>query len=107
MIYATGYVVIIEEPTVKYRKKIKRKYYTLEFLDEERTETSLKIKYAYTAFLPKSYECRFLDDYTGKVKPFLERQMSKRIVRLQVTHLNYVSEEAIQKMNEKRSKRRK
>lgn len=102
MIYATGYVVIIEEPTVKFRKKINRKYYTLAFLEEERTDTSLKIKYAYTAFLPRNYECRFLDDYTGKVKPFLERQMSKRIVRLQVTHLNYVSEEAIRKMNGKK-----
>lgn len=102
MIYATGYVVIIEEPTVTYRKKIKRKYYTLTFMDEERTESSLKIKYAYTAFLPKSYECRFLDDYTGKVKPFLERQTSKRIVRLQVTHLNYVSEETILNMKGKK-----
>lgn len=102
MIYATGYVVIIEEPNVTFRKKIKRKYYTLNFLEEERSESSLKIKYAYTAFLPKSYECRFLEDYTGKVKPFLEKQLSKRIVRLQVTHLNYVSEEAMTKMNGKK-----
>lgn len=102
MIYATGYVVIIEEPNVTFRKKIKRKYYTLNFLEEERSESSLKMKYAYTAFLPRSYECRFLEDYTGKVKPFLEKQLSKRIVRLQVTHLNYVSEEAMNKMKGKK-----
>lgn len=98
MIYATGYAVIIENPDVTFRKKVKRKYFTLNFLEEERTATSLKVKYAFTAFLPKSYECRFLEDYTGKVKPFLEKQLSKRIVRLQVTHLNYVSEAAAEKL---------
>ncbi len=103
MIYATGYVTIIENPQVKLRKKYKRKYFSLEFLEEEKETSSVKVKYAYTAFLPRSYECRFLEDYTGKIKPFIERQVSKRVISLQVTHLNYVSEEAMRKL--KRNKR--
>lgn len=104
MIYATGYVTIIEASKVTRRKKVNRKYLTLAFLEEEETATVLKVKYAYTAFLPRSYECRFLEDYTGKIKPFIEKQLSKRVVSLQVTHLNYVSEETMQKL--KRNKRK-
>lgn len=103
MIYATGYVTFIEDPHVKLRKKIKRKYFTLEYLKKEQINATLKVTYAYTAFLPRSYECRFLEDYTGKIKPFIEQHTSKRVVSLQVTHLNYVSEQTMDQM--KRRKR--
>lgn len=89
----------------KQKTKYKRKTLTLEMLGEEQLEEALKIKYAFTAFLPKSYECRFLEDYTGKIKPFIEKQIKERIVSLQVTHLNYVSEQVMQSM--KKNRRRK
>lgn len=101
MIYATGYVTIAENPNARLRKKIKRKYLTLEYVEEETINDALKVKYAYTVFLPRSQECRFLEDYTGKIKPFIEQHASKRVVSLQVTHLNYVSEDTMRKMKRK------
>lgn len=103
MIYATGAVTIVEDAQVKLRKKITRKHLTLELVEEaERTATSITGRYTYTAFLPCSYECRFLEDYTGKIKPFIERKIAKRVVQLQVMHLNYVSEKAMQNMKPKK-----
>lgn len=98
MIYTTGYVTIIDRLEVKPRKKYNRKYLKLELLEEDRMESAVKVKYAFTAFLRRSYECRFLEDYTGKIKPFIEQQLSKRVVSLQVTHMNYVSEETARKI---------
>lgn len=70
---------------------------TLEFMEDVIDDASLKIRYRYTAFLPRSYECQTLEDYTGKIKPFIQKQVPSMIVSLQVTHLNYVSERAKRK----------
>lgn len=86
----------------KPRAKFNRKTLSLEILEKEQGVDILKVKYAFTAFLPRSFECRFLEDYTGKIKPFIEKQISERIVSLQVTHLNYVSEQAMQEIKKRK-----
>lgn len=103
MIYATGYITIIIDEHTKPRKKVNRKTLKLKMLEQEKGTKTVKIKYAFTAFLPRSYECRFLEDYTGKIKPFIEKQISERIVSLQVTHLNYVSEQAMRKIKNRKN----
>lgn len=103
MIYASGYVTFLMSPTERVQKRWNRKYFTLKWMGTEQTDQGLKVKYVYKAFLPRSYECRFLEDYTGKIKPFIEQHTSKRVVSLQVTHLNYVSEQTMDQM--KRRKR--
>lgn len=83
----------------RVQKRWNRKYFTLKWLNTEQTDQGLKVQYAYKAFLPRSYECRFLEDYTGKVKPFLEKSVKTSIVRLQVVGLDYISEQSIEKIN--------
>lgn len=102
MIYATGYITVITSVNMKSMTEFNSQNLSLEKLEEERGIETFKVKYAFTAFLPRSYECRFLEDYTGKIKPFIEKQISERIVSLQVTHLNYVSEQAMRKMKKKK-----
>ncbi|HLR10107.1 MAG TPA: hypothetical protein VK120_01840 [Sporosarcina sp.] len=96
MIYASGYVTFLISPTQRVQKRWNRKYFTLTWMGTEQTDQGLKIQYAYKAFLPRSYECRFLEDYTGKVKPFLEKHVKEHVVRLQVVGLEYISEQSIE-----------
>lgn len=42
----------------------------------------------YSVYLPVHYECKSLEDYTGKVYPFLVRFL-KNIVRTEVHNLSY------------------
>lgn len=102
MIYTTGYITMITSVNMKPMNDFNSRTLSLEKLEEERAGETFKVKYAFTAFLPRSYECRFLEDYTGKIKPFIEKQIPERIVSLQVTHLNYMSEQAMKKMNKKK-----
>ncbi|AOV07656.1 hypothetical protein BI350_08980 [Sporosarcina ureilytica] len=94
MIYTTGFVTLITNAKAKRMNNFKSNTLTLEFMEDVIDEASLKMKYRYTAFLPRSYECQTLEDYTGKIKPFIQSQIPSMIVSLQVIHLNYVSERA-------------
>lgn len=102
MIYVTGNVTILFPLEHKIRKRWKRKVFTLEFQSIEQQTNGQRVNYTYTAFIEKSRECRFLEDYIGKVKPFIESQTQATVARLQVKHLNYVSEETIQRLNLRR-----
>lgn len=95
MIYASGYVSFLISPTQAIQKRWNRKYFTLKWMATEQTDQGLKVKYAYKVFLRRSYECRFVEDYTGKVKPFLERHVKEHVVWLQVVGLDYISEQSI------------
>lgn len=94
MIYSTGFVTVITSRKANRMASFKSATLSLEIEEEELDHSSLKIKYRYTAFLPRSYECQSLEDYTGKIKPFIQKQIPNMIISLQVTHLNYVSERA-------------
>lgn len=103
MIYASGVVTFLAgQKEVSKIKKFKSKWITLEVKKEVHLpDASGKLICDFTAILPKSYECRSLEDYTGKVKPFLQQEVGSIIVSVQVSHLNYLSERAILKMRKR------
>lgn len=43
----------------------------------------------YSVYLPVHYECRSLEDYTGKVYPFLVHFLKRNIIRTEVHNLTY------------------
>ena len=103
MIYASGVVTFWANPKeAKKFKKFKRKTMTLELIEDAYPSDSNpitgKISCKYTAFIPRSYECKSLEDYTGKIKPHLQKSIKHTIVSVQVSHLNYLSEQAMNKM---------
>lgn len=44
----------------------------------------------YTASLYEDYNCKSLEDYNGKVKPLLQKQINCLIFRVEVHYLRYM-----------------
>lgn len=102
MIYTSGLVTILDKSDKPFTiQRNKRKFITLKKADNTLNEEG-KVSYRFTAILPRSYECYSLEDYTGKIKPFLQDAIGRVIVSVHVTHLNYLSKQAITKLYEKR-----
>jgi hypothetical protein len=97
MIYASGVVTFLTNNKKFTSKKLKRKTIALEVIEEILAEDDLpgKTICKYVALLPRSYECKSLEDYTGRVKPFLQKSISNVIVSVQVSHLNYANDHAV------------
>ena len=93
MIYASGVVTFLSTNKKVTRKKYKSRTIALEFIEEIHSvdDSTSKTICKYVALLPRSYECRYLEDYTGKVKPYLQKFIDTPIVSVQVSHLNYAS----------------
>ena len=92
MIYASGVVTFLSSNKKFKRKKNKSRTIALEFIEEIHSiDSSSKTICKYVALLPRSYECRYLEDYTGRVKPFLQKLIDTPILSVQVSHLNYAS----------------
>ena len=91
MIYASGVVTFLSTNKKVPRKKSRT--IALEFIEEIHSvdDSTSKTICKYVALLPRSYECRYLEDYTGKVKPYLQKLIDSPIVSVQVSHLNYAS----------------
>ena len=107
MIYASGIVTFLSNGgNSKTLKKIKRKTITLTIVEEifsvDDNDLTSKIRCSFTAILPRSYECKSLEDYTGKIKPFLEKSVHHTVISVQVSHLNYLSYQAIESMKKRR-----
>lgn len=96
MIYASGVVTFLSSKKKFTRKKNKSRTIALEVIEEIHSvdNSPSKTICKYVALLPRSYECRYLEDYTGKVKPFLQKLIDTPIVSVQVSHLNYASDHA-------------
>ena len=89
MIYASGVVTFLSSNKKFTRKKNKSRTIALEFIEEIHSvdNSASKTVCKYVALLPRSYECRSLEDYTGRVKPFLQKLIDTPIVSVQVSHL--------------------
>ena len=104
MIYASGVVsfLLMPKPIIK----MKRKYITLEVIEgyysEVNGDSTRKIACKFTAILPKNFKCRSLEDYTGSIKPFIEKETRNVIVSVEVSHLNYLSSRAMDSLTGKR-----
>ncbi|WP_172369542.1 hypothetical protein [Sporosarcina jiandibaonis] len=97
MIYASGVVTFLSTNKKFNSKKYKRRTIALEVIREIPSEDDApgKTVCKYVALLPRSYECKSLEDYTGKIKPFLQKSIDNIIVTVQVSHLNYASDRAV------------
>ena len=101
MIYASGVVTFLSNNKKFTSKKFKSRTIALEFIEEIHSEdvSTSKTICKYVALLPRSYECRSLEDYTGRVKPFLQKSIDTPVVSVQVSHLNYASYHAVATLN--------
>lgn len=107
MIYASGVVTFLANPKeVNKFKKFKRKTITLEIIENDfpsdNNNPIRRISCRFTAFLPSSFECKSLEDYTGKIKPHLQKSIKHTIVSVHVSHLNYLSEQAMDRIKKNR-----
>lgn len=97
MIYASGVVSFLSNNR-DFKSIVNRKNKNISLEVRERStsqEENDKISCKFTALLPRSYECKTLEDYTGKIKPFLQQAIRTTIVSVEVSHLNYASSRAI------------
>lgn len=85
---------------------MKRKHITLNVIKGYYSEDSLnstrKVACKFTAILPKSYDCRSLEDYTGRIKPFIQKETNNIITSVEISHLNYLSSQAMDSLTGKR-----
>jgi hypothetical protein len=97
MIYASGVVTFLSNNKKFNSRKFKGRTIALEVIEEmpPKNGSTGKTICKYVALLPRSYECKSLEDYTGRVKPFLQKSISNVIVSVQVSHLNYASDHAV------------
>lgn len=100
MIYASGVVtLLLNNKASDSIKKLKSRTVSLEVIEEitpaDSNGSTGKIICKYTAILPRSFECKTLEDYTGKIKPFLQKSIDNVIISVQVSHLNYASAKVI------------
>ena len=97
MIYAQGVISFLAKdilPTSTTYLKNNRLHLEIVEIAERHSATggaqSLEITCRYTAFLREDYNCKSLEDYNGKVKPFLQEQIGCLIFRVEVHYLNYM-----------------
>lgn len=96
MIYVKGIVSFLATdpvPKSKNYKKNKRVHIQIMNVNERNTvegAQSLELTCNFTAYLNEDYTCKSLEDYNGKVKPFLQQQLKTLIYRVEVHYLNYV-----------------
>lgn len=97
MIYAEGIISFLSKDIVPTSNTyMKNDLVHMEIIEiTERYSTtnrtkSLEITCRYTASLNENYECKSLEDYNGKVKPFLQKQIDHLIYRVEVHYLNYM-----------------
>ena len=97
MIYAEGIISFLSKdivPTSKvYLKNNRVHMKIIEVAERHSTASStqsFEITCRYTASLNEEYDCRSLEDYNGKVKPFLQKQIDCLIFRVEVHYLRYM-----------------
>ena len=100
MIYARGVVSFLSNNMDPLSiVKLNKKKITLEVIRKIPLGDSSgligKITCKFIVMLPRSYECKSLEDYTGKVKPFLQEFIKNVITSVEISHLNYSSSQAI------------
>ena len=106
MIYASGVVTFLSNNKKLTRKAFNSRTIALEFIEEIHSmdDSTSKTICKYVVLLPRSYECKTLEDYTGKIKPFLQKSIETPIVSVQVSHLNYASYHAKASFNKNTTK---
>lgn len=96
MIYAQGVVSFLSKDTIPtsttYLKNNRVHMEIVEIAERNPTAggpSAFEITCRYTASLYENYACKSLEDYNGKVKPFLQEQIDCLIFRVEVHYLRY------------------
>lgn len=102
MIYASGVVTFLSNNKKFTRKKSRTIALEVIEVTQSVDDSVAKTICKYVVLLPRSYECKTLEDYTGKIKPFLQKSIDTPIVSVQVSHLNYASYHAKASISKKK-----
>ncbi len=96
MIYAQGIVSFLSKDSVPTSNTyLKNNRVHLEITETAKRHSTagrsqtLEITCRYRASLNEDYTCRSLEDYNGKVKPFLQKHIDGLIYRVEVHYLRY------------------
>jgi len=96
MIFTTGIVSFLSndlKPTVKIVKKSRTIRLEIiersEVFSKSKQKNITKITCKYAALLIEDWECKSINDYIGKVKPFLENHIKGTITSVEVEQLQY------------------
>lgn len=98
MIYAQGIVSflsknIVSTTSTTYLKNARVHIEIIEITERHSAAGGpqiFEVTCRYTASLYEDYACRSLEDYNGKVKPFLQRQLDCLVLRVEIHYLRYV-----------------
>lgn len=97
MIYAQGVISFLSKDIIPTSTTyLKNNRVHMEIVEiAERNPTAdgpqaFEITCRYTASLYENYACKSLEDYNGKVKPFLQEQIDCLIFRVEVHYLRYM-----------------
>ena len=97
MIYVKGIISFLSNGKLpKSKIYMKNKFVSMKIIEiTERFSTteeeqSVVITCSFTVSMDEHYACKSLEDYNGKVKPFLEKYIKSLIYRVEIHHLNYL-----------------
>ncbi|MET3656762.1 MULTISPECIES: hypothetical protein [Sporosarcina] len=97
MIYVKGIVSFLSNSKLpKTKTYMKNKFVSMKIIEiTERYSTteeeqSVVITCSFTVSMDEDYVCKSLEDYNGKVKPFLQKHIKSLIYRVEIHHLNYL-----------------
>ena len=98
LIYASGVVSFLSKSTETIGKfNLENDIISMKVVEKNELRAKdlsgsvVKITCTFRAILPRSYECKSLEDYTGKIKPFLQKSLNNIIISVEIRHLNYSS----------------
>ncbi|WP_421102905.1 hypothetical protein ACOKXV_09195 [Sporosarcina psychrophila] len=97
MIYVKG-IISFQSFSKLPKSKIymKNKFVNMKIIEiTERFSTTEEEQYvvitcSFTVSMDEDYACKSLEDYNGKVKPFLQKYIKSLIYRVEIHHLNYL-----------------
>lgn len=97
MIYVKGIVSFLSNSRLpKSKIYMKNKFVSMKIIEiTERISTteeekSVVITCSFIVSMDEDYTCKSLEDYTGKVKPFLQKYIKSLIYRVEIHNLNYL-----------------
>ncbi|MBO0587380.1 hypothetical protein [Sporosarcina sp. E16_8] len=97
MIYVKGIVSFLSNSKLpKSKIYMKNKFVSMKVIEINQRisstdeEQSVVITCSFTVSMDEDYICKSLEDYTGKVKPFLQKYIKSLIYRVEIQNLNYL-----------------
>ena len=97
MIYVKGIISFLSNSKLpKSKIYMKNKFVSMKIIDiterfsTNEEEQSVVITCSFTVSMDEDYTCKSLEDYNGKVKPFLHKYIKNLIYRVEIHHLNYL-----------------